>query len=277
LARDWGTRALGLGHRAVAEAAVETGLIVGCPGAWERCQELATSDIPGSAPLLLLVAILGSPREQKILLDALARKDRRRDVLWALGFGGRRAGADACIELMARDEVAGVAGEAFCAITGLDLKVAGLVVAAPERRGSADDDDHQDDRDDDDDDEERADVASEPRAEDQLPLPDVAGLRRWWDRERAGFDPEARYIGGRRATFAVLHDALANGPMRRRHALALELAIRTEGRLQVQTRAFVPDQRRRLAAFAALPREAFDGRFAREMERPGRRSGSGIS
>jgi hypothetical protein len=43
--------------------------------------------------------------------------------------------------------------------------------------------------------------------------------------------------------------ALAGGPMRRRAPIAFELAVRTGGRLQIQTRAFLGEQRRRVAAF----------------------------
>ena len=46
----------------------------------------------------------------------------------------------------------------------------------------------------------------------------------------------------------ALVDALWHGPLRRRQPLALELAVRTEGRVQLETGAFLAEQRRRLSA-----------------------------
>ena len=40
--------------------------------------------------------------------------------------------------------------------------------------------------------------------------------------------------------------------MRRRHGVSLELAIRTGGEFQVETRAFAGEQRQQIASFASL-------------------------
>jgi hypothetical protein len=40
--------------------------------------------------------------------------------------------------------------------------------------------------------------------------------------------------------------------MRRRHAIALELAVRTHGRLQLQTRTFSGEQTRQLLSFSEI-------------------------
>jgi hypothetical protein len=53
---------------------------------------------------------------------------------------------------------------------------------------------------------------------------------------------------------------LAQGPMRRRRGLAIEVAIRTRGRVQVETRALTARQRAELAAAQAIA--------AGEIERP---------
>ena len=152
----------------------------------------------------------------------LDRPARQREAIWALGFGGRRSGADACIDLLAREQHAPLAAEAFCAITGLDLARAALVAPVPP---------------------EPDDVM--PSAEARLPQPDIAGVIRWWNRNRSRFETGTRYLAGRPSGMTVLVDALAHGPMRRRPPIAFELAMRTQGRVQIEPRAFIAEQRRR--------------------------------
>jgi hypothetical protein len=118
---EWAARLLGLTDRAALEAAVETALIAGVPAAWSLCRDLAAAQIRGSDRLLVLVAMLGSTGDQNIVTAVLADKARQRQALWALGFGGRRAGADACIDMMRQVRHTRLAAEAFSAITGLDL------------------------------------------------------------------------------------------------------------------------------------------------------------
>jgi hypothetical protein len=85
-----------------------------------------------------------------------------------------------------------------------------------------------------------------PKADDLLPLPDVQGLTRWWQKRRNQFVQGQRYIAGQPLSPQALHHALATGPMRRRHVLAFELAGRTRGLCDVQTRAFYADQKQHL-------------------------------
>jgi hypothetical protein len=59
-----------------------------------------------------------------------------------------------------------------------------------------------------------------------------------------------------------LVDALQQGPMRRRGPLAFELAVRTQGRVQVQTGAFLDEQRRQLLGVARVPDRGELGRRA---------------
>ncbi len=236
----WLPRALNGADPEACEAAVETGLIVGHREAWARCRELAVGqgrgevrgqvrgDVrgegrgAGSARLLLPLAMSGSPGNHDLVLRLLDRPARQREAIWALGFGGRRSGADACIDLLAREQHAPLATEAFCAITGLDLARAALVAPAPP---------------------EPEDVV--PSAEARLPQPDIAGVIRWWNRNRSRFETGTRYLAGRPIRVTVLVDAVAQGPMRRRPPIAFELAMRTQGRVQIEPRAFIAEQRRR--------------------------------
>jgi uncharacterized protein (TIGR02270 family) len=243
----WTARSFELEDGRAREIAVETGLVVGARGAWELCRELASADLHGSAAMLLPVAMIGSAKDHDIVLAALGDPRRRREALWALGFGGRRAGADACVDLLAQGHadarLVALAGEAFCAITGLDLRASRLEVAPPPR----DDDDVPSFEDDD------LDGDLVPAVEDRLPVPDVPGVIRWWNQHRARFASDTRYLAGRPVDVASLLAALADGSMRRRHATAFELAVRTRGGLDLQTRDFVTEQRRRLGEFSARP------------------------
>jgi uncharacterized protein (TIGR02270 family) len=233
------TRAFGCADVRAREIAVESGLVLGLPESWCVGRALALTDVSGSAALLPALAMLGNAADHDGVVRMLGRPERQREAIWALGFGGRRSGADACLDLLAQQRHTGLAAEAFCAITGLDLVGAGLLAPRAGDDGEAppfEDDD--------------LDAALAPRAEERLPQPEVSGVIRWWNGHRARFDPGVRYLGGQPITLQRLAGALTDGPMRRRAPIAFELAVRTRGRLQVQTRDFLGEQRRRLAAFA---------------------------
>ena len=239
--RTWFPKSLGLSDLGAREIAVESYLIAGFPQARVFCRDLAAADISGSARMLLLLAMVGSAADHKVVLDALGLEARQPDAIWALGFGGRRAGADACIELLSQERHVKLAAEAFYAITGLDLKANGLLAPPPPEPDEIPFE------------QENLDANLEPGPEDLLPMPDIAGVIGWWNKERPRFDEETRYLAGRPVTMELLHKLLLSGPMRRRHAMAVELAVATRGRVQVETRAWVPEQRQQLAVSSALP------------------------
>jgi uncharacterized protein (TIGR02270 family) len=171
---------------------------------------------------------VAADREHLQLQESLGADALRSAAAWALGFAGTRAAADACLDLVLQDLEAPLACEAFCSITGLDLEAGGL--REPRQRPDEDapvafDDDDLD-----------ADLV--PAADDDLPRADAARVARWWDQNRGRFSPEQRYLEGRPLDDAALIEALARGKMRRRHTLALAFAIRTRGRLQLNTRAW---------------------------------------
>jgi hypothetical protein len=85
-----------------------------------------------------------------------------------------------------------------------------------------------------------------------MPRPDITGVKRWWETQRPRFKDGVRTLGGRPVTLAVLQAALTTAPMRRRHAVALELAARTGGRYDVATRAFTTVQTTQMRGFEAV-------------------------
>lgn len=253
---EWIDRALTRLAAAAQPAAVETALLAGHPAAMDYCRDLATADIAANSELLLLLGILGTARDHDRIIVALAKPKQRRAALWALGFAGRKAGAAACVDLLAQGVETKLAAEALSAVTGLDLVNLGMVAEAPpepEQPVPFEEDDLD------------ADLAGGP--EDALPEPDIPAVIRWWAKNQAALDDHTRYLAGRPITFESLQDALVKGPMRRRHAVALEMAIRTGGRYHVPTRDFAAVQRRQMQRFSALPREAFAGPLARDLFR----------
>jgi uncharacterized protein (TIGR02270 family) len=235
-------RHLDVSDQVVRGAAIEAGLVRGIGAAWRVCRELVASPTPDSGRALLLVALLGLKEDQAKVIAAVADEDLRADALFALGFAGTRAAADACIEAMAAESDVQLAGEAFAAITGLDLEAERLIAprpgAEPEEPIPFEDED--------------LDANLVPAPADLLPWPDVGGVIRWWNAHRDGFVEGQRYVRGIPADLTALQAALLNGPMRRRHAIALELAVRTGGRYQVETRALTATQRRQMQAFDLL-------------------------
>ena len=221
----------------VVAAATESGLVHGLRSAWARCLELgAAQTVPSS---FFWLSALGAERESRLLMAALAQPRSFELGLAALGFLGTKEAANVALQAMQNETHARLAAEAFCAITGLILPANNLV--APEPAGVDELIPYElDDM--------NADLV--PKLDDLLPLPDAAGVQRWWAQHEAHFDPHTRYIGGRPLCPEALHQALASGPMRRRHVLAFELAVRTGGACDLQTRAFYSLQRQQLNAIA---------------------------
>lgn len=243
-------RALGSGEPVLRDAAILAGLMGGHRSAWAACKAVVESRAPGCRLPLLLLGMGGDERDVKGLLALLSDEKLRPDVLWALGFSGRMAAADACVELMREAPVAALAGEAFSAITGLRIEGGHAVVKEePEAEELAPL-------------EEDLGIDLTPKPEDALPLPRPEQVAAWWQEHRARLDARQRYLAGQPFTPQALLDALANAPMRRRHALALELALRSRGALQVSTRAFVERQVAAWKEARSAPASSFRQPFA---------------
>ncbi|WP_163991472.1 TIGR02270 family protein [Pyxidicoccus caerfyrddinensis] len=231
------------------DAAIVTGLMGGHRGAWSACQAVARAPAPGDRLPLLLLGMSGDERDVKQLLELLSTEALRPDVLWALGFSGRVAAADACVELMRHKPVAALAGEAFSAITGLRIAEEYAVPREEEDEALPPLEE---------------DLAADltPKPEDALPKPRPESVAAWWQQERQRLDAKQRYLAGQPFTPLALLDALASAPMRRRHALALELALRSRGAIQVPTRAFAMPQLDALKAARSVQASSFSRPFA---------------
>lgn len=236
----------------VRDAALETGLLRGLRAAWQSCQVLATE---GAEPRMAMLALAagGTPTDVDKLVQALGRPELRAEALWALGFSGRTAAADAALAVLKAQapEVAWLALRTFSCITGLATE--DLFMSKED--GGEDEDEVAPPS--------GAVSASLPPPEHRSGRVHVAEVERWWARARGRFEPEGRYRYGVPWTPEALLQALHLAPMKQRPALAFELAVRSRGACQVETRAWCGHQRAQLRAAGALSLErltrGFDG------------------
>ncbi|NMO20033.1 TIGR02270 family protein [Pyxidicoccus fallax] len=219
-------------HPGIRAAAMEAGLTAGARGAWEACRQAVRACNAHTPQAMVLLALFGNDADTALLVDMLGTRDMRPHALWALGFSGRLVAMEACLALLEDPLVARLAGEAFSAMTGLPLEGLHALPPGEQPEGAPPSPEQQEDLD--------ADLV--PRPEDELPWPCIGAVRYWWKEARPRFHAERRYLNGQLLEGPVLLEALTHGPMRRRHVLAREFAIRSQGRHRIPTRAFTQRQ-----------------------------------
>ncbi len=128
------------------------------------------------------------------------------------------------IDTMRVAELARVAGEAFCAVTGADLVAQDLEGERPRGFVAGPSDDPQDEN-----------VALDP--DENVPWPDGEKTAQWWRRNRERFPSGVRHLLGKPLDREWLHAVLRNGGQRQRAAAALESAIRNPGQPLFEVRA----------------------------------------
>jgi uncharacterized protein (TIGR02270 family) len=207
-------RALGSKDTTERDTALATGLVVGLASAWPTCSRLVHDGGPAWSFPALVYGLSGEA-ELMPLTAGLTDPLRRRAALFALGFTGRIAAAEALLPWLGDKKDGGVAGEALSAITGVVLK---SKLAKPAKRWNP---------------EEPEAAEQETGPESDLPVPEPVEVERWWAEAKRTLDRSVRLAGGRPWSGEALLDALEHGPMRRREALALDLAVRTRGQAQV--------------------------------------------
>jgi uncharacterized protein (TIGR02270 family) len=209
---------------AVRDAALETGLVLGMPSAWTVCRRIVDQKRLDAAFPLLALATSGEDGDLKRILAVLEVEGLRPAVVEALGYTGRVAAVDACIPLLADGKLAKLAGEAVSAITGLEIDGEYLKKPAAEQEEPRPLE------------EEDLDADIVPGPEELLPEPEAAAVEKWWKEARARFGPKVRYIGGKSWSDEALAAAFAQSSMRRRRVLGIEVAIRSQGEQDVETR-----------------------------------------
>jgi uncharacterized protein (TIGR02270 family) len=204
--------------RRLRATAIQVAVELGMEAGWRACIDRARR---GDPRVLAPLALFGGPAELALVVEALADPKRREPALWALGFSGRVEAVDAAVPLLGGGErTARLAGEVITSVTG-------LVIEGELRRPAAPEPDELPDLADD----LRAGLRPDPA--DGLPIPAAEPAAAWWQANRVRFEPGARYLGGQPYAAGAVHHALARGPLRRFEVLALEVAVRTEGRVLV--------------------------------------------
>jgi uncharacterized protein (TIGR02270 family) len=215
------------------EAAIESALIRGLPGSWQvACEaafDRATAPSLRRAALGWLAMQGDASVHARLLADLRARPSPT--LLRVASITGRAQAI--AIELLDHPNLARLAGEVVGCIGGLSARDhrfwldegaaggygADAAQALPALAGDPLD----------------ADLV--PPEELRLRLPDPQRIREWWYRTGHAFSPELRYLDGHPLTLSTVHAGLHEAPMRRRHPLAIELAIRSAGAAILDTRA----------------------------------------
>ena len=216
-------------------AAVKAGLVFGQAQAWHDCLYAVRHRDETDMDSMVIVALLGGPVEHEQLQDLLGYRKTREAALWALGFTGNVASADACVPyLRSEDErTVKLAAEAIATIGGLNLFASELKEPTseeeePEQPIPLEEDD--------------LDANLVPDGVDALPMISPAALEATWVEQRQALSVSTRYLGASAFGAPALADTLRSAPMRRRHVHALELAIRTGAARRVRTTAFCKRQ-----------------------------------
>ncbi len=229
---------------ALRHAATASGLVLGSRHAWDAAMRLAFDKSAPDRDAMSWVASFGDARVTEGLIDRLSDEDHRADTLWALGFSGRVAAADACARWLADGDVGPQAGESFAAITGL-ARTDDRFWLDPAPEPEPDElPPLEEDLD--------SDLASV--AADDLVPPNPETIVHWWAQRRPSLRADTRYIAGVPLDQSGLLRALGESSTWRRHGIAFELLVRTHGLARVQTRMSTQAQSRQLEALAGLPR-----------------------
>jgi uncharacterized protein (TIGR02270 family) len=216
----------------VRRAAIAAGIRRRDAGAWDAAIELIGQRHPDCAPFLSCVAALGSPEERELVLASLREPALQQAALFALGYIGTPRAIEISLAGMRDAKLARAAGEAYCAITGAELARDHLAAPDPAESPSPpplEDDDLE------------ADLV--PKPHELWPLPDLTAVQRHWQGVRGNFGADVRHFRGRPVDLETLLAALESGSMLRRADLALELAVRTGGKYDLEPRAFAQAQR----------------------------------
>lgn len=214
----------------VAEAALELALLARDPAAWSLVGRAARAPERFTPLALQVVATLGKPEEALRAMALLDEPACRRDVVFALGFAGLPEVMERLLSLLDDAALNPLVGEAYAALTGLDLsRVRGAPAAEPDALPPLEEDaldaDLRLDRD----------AALEPV--------DADRIRAHWAELRGRWSAGQRYLRGRPLTREVLREALLLEPTRRRAVWARALWLSTGGRVHVATQAPTARQR----------------------------------
>jgi uncharacterized protein (TIGR02270 family) len=174
------------------------------------------------------------PEHSRRWVSALAHQtDRARMAVIGTGIVGDPVSIPWLISKMESADLAKVAGEAFCMMTGADLALDDLELDVTS-------------------DQDPTNVLEESLGldyESNLRVPSPELVAAWWDTHRGSFVPGTRYLVGRVINRESALDVLANGKQRQRAAAAIELALIDSEEVLFEVRAPGWRQQEQLAAW----------------------------
>jgi uncharacterized protein (TIGR02270 family) len=235
------------------DAALLASLTWGSANARTVCEQLALDQSSVHRSAMVLYAALGTRAQHQKLATQSLRPAARRATLFALGCSGDVDQIPLLLELTAsKDPIeAKLAAQAFASIVGIDLQDDAFVVPIktaarsstlpsvendPEAKAALPTFAEED-----------LDADLVPPPEDALAEPDSLALVNHWNDVRARFNPAQRYLSGAVFSLETALDNLEQTPARRRHAVAMELCVRSGARFRLNTRLFTAAQRQHLA------------------------------
>ena len=172
----------------------------------------------------MLMRVLDVDLAKKWCRSLLKNPATARCALVGTGALGDPELIDDLLMLMEKDEFSRVAGEAFSMITGVDIEYEDLDGEPPEGFSSGPSEDFDDE-----------DIAMDP--DEDLPWPNPALIRDWWQAHFKDYRYGTRYLRGKKKDFPSLINAVVHGNQRQRKAAALELALREPEKPLFETRA----------------------------------------
>jgi uncharacterized protein (TIGR02270 family) len=182
----------------------------------------AENEGPYAERAALTVARSYQPAQAGPWLARMSSEPKRaRRSLMAAGASGDPAVVPRLLAAMATAELARVAGEAFCMITGADLSMQDLTGKMPDGFVSGPTDDPEDEK-----------VDLDP--DEDLPWPSPELIGSWWRQNSSRFAPGKRYLVGHLVTKEILPTVLAQAYQRQRQAAAELLMLLPPRRPPVQ-------------------------------------------
>jgi len=164
-------------------------------------------------------------RDAKLWLIRLVKDLRQmRTAIVAAGALGEPEVIPFLLDQMKNPELARVAGESFSLITGARIDYDKLGGQKPEGLKVGPTENPEDEN-----------VAIDP--DENLPWPDPALVKKWWEARRGGFSKDTRYLLGQPITLESIRQALKTGYQHQRAAAAIELALLNPGHPLFEVRA----------------------------------------
>jgi uncharacterized protein (TIGR02270 family) len=249
----------------VREAAWIPGLFAGSTATWAAVEATALAPLP--SPLAAkLYAALGGPREHANLAGRLADPAARPTVLLALALSGSTAVVPVLISALTDESPAirKLALQAIAGITGLSLEDDAFLIppAATPQSGSLPPPEE--------DPEARADlppleeddldVPPVPLPEEALDEPNARAIARWWEQNEGRLSGGRRLLAGQPFAPGAVAAFLGSARLRLRPAVALSVAVRSDGQVWPDARGFSGVQKRDLPVAAALALHQLRGR-----------------